>query len=76
MRECGVNEVIGELAVISDETRSAAVEAITDLAVLRLDRESFIDILQTHSEIGYQVLQVVANRLVSTNKELVGLIQS
>lgn len=76
VRECGVNEVIGELALISDETRSASVEAITDLAVLRLDRESFIDILQSHSEIGYQVLQVVANRLVSTNKELVGLIQS
>ena len=76
VRECGVNEVIGELALISDATRSASVEATTDLAVLRLDRESFIDILQSNSEIGYQILQVVANRLVSTNKELVSLIQS
>ncbi len=76
VRECGVNDVIGELALISDQARSASVEATTNLAVLRLDREAFIDILQTHSEIGYQVLQVVANRLVSTNKELVSLIQS
>lgn len=74
--ECGVNEVIGELAVLSDEPRTATVEAMTDLSVLRLERSVFIDMLQSNSAVGYQVLQAVAHRLVSTNRELTHLLRS
>jgi ABC-type bacteriocin/lantibiotic exporter with double-glycine peptidase domain len=67
---CGVNEVIGELALLSNEPRLASVEAITDLAVLRLKREVFIDMLQTNGEIAYQILQVVVNRFVDSNRSV------
>lgn len=76
IRECGVNEVIGELAMLSEVPRTATVEATTDLSVLRLQKEVFIDMLQSNSAMGYQVLQVVAHRLVSTNRELTEVLRS
>lgn len=68
--EYGKNEVIGELAILSDEPRTATVDAATDLSVLRLDKDDFIDLLQSNSAMGFQILQVVSQRLVHTNQEL------
>ena len=62
--ECGSNEVIGELALLSHSPRTASVEALTDLTLLRLKREVFIDMLRSNGEVGYQVLQVVSNRFI------------
>ncbi|MGQ7847276.1 ABC transporter transmembrane domain-containing protein [Granulosicoccus sp. 3-233] len=76
VRECGEDEVIGELAMLSDEPRTASVQAVTDLGVLRLEKDAFMDMLQSNSAMGYQVLQVVAQRLVSTNRELTNVLAS
>ncbi|MEE9336042.1 MAG: ABC transporter transmembrane domain-containing protein [Granulosicoccaceae bacterium] len=76
VRECGANEVIGELALLSDKPRSASVDAITDLAILYLRRDVFIEMLRTDGEIGYQILQVVVNRFVDSNQKLAKLIES
>ncbi len=76
VRICGVNEVVGELALLSNEPRLASVEAISNLAVLRLKRDVFIDILHTNGEIGYQILQVVVDRFTESSRELAKLAQS
>ncbi len=68
VRECGANESIGELALISDQPRSATVVAATDLALLRLKRDIFIDLVRTNGEIGYQILQVVIKRFHDINQ--------
>ncbi len=65
--EYGKNEVIGELALLSNCPRSASVEALTDLAILQLKQDVFIDMLRTNAEIGYQILQVVINRFVGSS---------
>ncbi|MBX2884317.1 MAG: cyclic nucleotide-binding domain-containing protein [Granulosicoccus sp.] len=64
----GENEVIGELAILSNQRRSASAKAETDLVTLRLDRTDFIDIMQTHGDVGYQLLQVVTSELINVNK--------
>lgn len=66
--EYGVNEVIGELALLSNNPRSASVVAVTDLAILRLKRDVFLDMVRSHAEISYQILQVVINRFVDSNR--------
>ena len=76
VKECGANEVIGELALLSDQPRSASVDAITDLVILYLRRDVFIEMLRTDGEIGYQILQVVVNRFVDSNQKLAKLIKS
>lgn len=73
--ESGVNEVIGELALLSNEHRAASVEAATDLAVLRLKRDVFTSMLQSNGEIGYQILQVVVSRFADTSRKLANLTQ-
>ena len=67
MGEFGVNEVIGELALLSDNPRSASVDAISDLTMLRLKREAFVDIVRSNGEIGYQILQMIINRFSDAN---------
>ncbi|MFK7855628.1 MAG: ABC transporter transmembrane domain-containing protein [Granulosicoccus sp.] len=74
--EYGVNEVIGELAMLSDEPRSASVEASTDLAVLQLKRDVFTNMLQSNGDIAYQILRVVVSRFADTNRKLANLTQS
>ena len=66
VREAGANEIIGELALISNNARSASVEAITDLKLLQLKREVFIDMLQSNAEIGFKILQVVTSRFMDS----------
>lgn len=76
VRVCGANEVVGELALISDQPRTASVRANSELCVLRLGRDVFIDMVQSNSAVGYQILQVVAQRLVHTNRELTNVLTS
>lgn len=76
VKVCGINEVIGELSLLSNEPRLASVQALTDLVVLQLKRDVFIDMLQTNGEIAYQILQVVVNRFVDSNRKMVNMVQS
>jgi len=76
VRDCGVDEVIGEMALLADAPRTASVEAATELAVLRLKREVFIDMLRLNGELGYQILQVIVERFADTNKKMANLIKS
>lgn len=76
MGEFGVNEVIGELALLSENPRAASVKAITDLTILRLKREVFVDIVRSNGEIGYQILQMVINRFSDTDSKITNPVES
>ncbi|MBX2879586.1 MAG: cyclic nucleotide-binding domain-containing protein [Granulosicoccus sp.] len=76
IKTCGVNEVFGELSLLSNEPRLASVEAQTDLALLQLKRDVFIGILQNNGELAYQILQIVVNRFVEANRRMVNMAQS
>lgn len=66
----GTHEVIGEVALLTQERRTATIEALTDLATLRLSKEVFVDMLQSNGELGYQILQLLATRLAETSSQL------
>lgn len=76
MGEFGVNEVIGELALLSDNPRAATVEATTELTLLRLKRDIFVDIVRSNGEIGYQILQMVINRFNDTDRKITNPVES
>ena len=76
IKECGVNEFIGELALLSHEPRSASVEATTELAVLKLKRDVFVELLKSNGDIGHQILQIITQRQVDNNRKMKSLIQS
>jgi CRP-like cAMP-binding protein len=62
--ELGPGQFFGELALISeDATRTARVQAKTELHCLALDRASFRTLVAEHPEVAASLLEVALGRL-------------
>jgi CRP-like cAMP-binding protein len=67
----GPGEVVGELALIDDGPRSAAVVARTDCQLVPVDEKRFLFLVQQTPYFALQVMRVLADRLRKMN-EIVG----
>ena len=56
-------EIVGEMALINSEIRSATVTAKTDCRLALIDQASFRSLLQYVPEFSQHVMGVLANRL-------------
>jgi CRP-like cAMP-binding protein len=56
-------DVFGEVSLLDNGTRTAWVTAISDVEVLRLDREHFEDYVRQHTPAALNLLSVIARRL-------------
>jgi hypothetical protein len=63
----GVRHIVGELALIDDEPRSATVVAKTDCLVVAGDRRRFEYMVQETRFLGLAVMKVLADRLRKTS---------
>lgn len=63
VRELGAGQVLGELALLSGEPRSATVRARRDTTLTEIPREAFEDVLETDPSAARHVLGQVAERL-------------
>ena len=52
--------VFGEMAVLCDILRTAAIAAKTDLEVLRIERDAFLSLLKEFPEVSYTVASINA----------------
>jgi CRP-like cAMP-binding protein len=64
MARLGAGSFIGEVALMTDQPRSATVQAIADAELLRIDRKTLSNVLSTHGEVLAAVLRFVRDRLV------------
>jgi CRP-like cAMP-binding protein len=65
--ELGPGQFFGELALMSeDATRTARVQAKTDLRCLALDRASFRTLVAEHPEVAASLLEVALGRLAES----------
>ena len=64
----GPGYIFGEMALISDEPRSATVQAHSDCRLLAIDEERFLFLVQTTPYFSLRVMRVLADRLRSTDK--------
>jgi NTE family protein len=62
----GRGAAIGELALLTGETRSASVRAVRDSELLEIDRERFHELLSANSEFAVALTAVLGRRLAST----------
>ncbi len=67
--ELGERQVVGEMAVLDSEPRSASVTAATPTRLLRIGREDFRDIMAERSEIAAGVVTTLSRRLREANKK-------
>jgi NTE family protein len=58
-------EVVGEVALVSGQPRSASVRARRDTEVLEISSTGFRDLLRQHTDVALGLLQVLARRLAS-----------
>jgi CRP-like cAMP-binding protein/ATP/ADP translocase len=62
--ELGERAVVGELAALSSEPRTASVTAADDALLLSLDQESLFDLMLDQQEIAWGIIRVLVGRLV------------
>ena len=66
----GPGTIQGEMSAIEGRPRSASVRAITEADVLRVSRDALLAVFAVTPEAAFAVLQVVLNRLRSTESLL------
>ncbi|MGB1214302.1 MAG: Crp/Fnr family transcriptional regulator [Pikeienuella sp.] len=69
--EIGPKQIFGEMAVLCDVPRTAAISAKSDLSVLRIERDPFLKLLREFPEVSLKVMRFLARRLESTTQDLV-----
>lgn len=61
----GTGEIIGEMALINSELRSATVTAKTDCTLAQIDQKSFESLLRYVPDFSMHIMNVLTNRLQS-----------
>ncbi|NQV99301.1 MAG: cyclic nucleotide-binding domain-containing protein [Rhodospirillales bacterium] len=56
-------DVVGELALLCDAPRTATVQAATDVVVLRVAKEVFLQLIQENAGISANLTKIIAGRL-------------
>jgi CRP-like cAMP-binding protein len=64
MARLGAGAFMGEVALMTDQPRSATVTATEDAELLRIDRKTLSGVLASHGEVLAAVLRFVRHRLV------------
>jgi CRP-like cAMP-binding protein len=59
----GPGAVFGEMALLTDDKRSASIVAVTDMDLYRLDRSHFEDLMTRSPHLAGALSRVLANRL-------------
>ncbi|WP_339777677.1 ABC transporter transmembrane domain-containing protein [uncultured Thalassospira sp.] len=70
LRDVEPKEVIGEIALLVDQPRSATIRVVEDMTVLKLDKAEFLGLVRQDQAVSVQLLRVLAERLDLTTKQL------
>lgn len=60
-------EVFGEMAVIDDLPRSATIKARTDIKLLKIEKDQFVELLKSFSHISFEMARSVCYTVRKTN---------
>jgi hypothetical protein len=65
----GEKECFGEMAVLDDQPRSASVRAVDPTTVLKIDRDSFRELIVERPQISFAIFKILSGRLRHRNLE-------
>jgi CRP-like cAMP-binding protein len=65
----GEKECFGEMAIMDDAPRSASVRALEPASVLKIDRESFHELILERPQIAFAIFKILSARLRAKNLE-------
>ena len=64
----GENDEFGELALLDSEPRSASVTAVEETYLLRLDQNTFYELISNYPDVLRGIIQVLSGRLRDTTR--------
>jgi len=64
------NDIVGEIAILCDVPRTAAVKAASELVTLKITKELFFQMIMDFPEMGVEIMRVLAHRLEQTTQQL------
>jgi HEAT repeat protein len=65
----GEKECFGEMAILDEQPRSASVRAIEPTTALKIDRESFRELIMERPHIAFAIFKILSGRLRHQNLE-------
>jgi HEAT repeat protein len=65
----GEMECFGEMAIVDEAPRSASVRALESALVLKIDRESFHELILDRPQIAFSIFKILSGRLRAKNLE-------
>ncbi len=66
----GANEIVGDMGILCNAPRNATVRAKDRLIALRISKDLFMRMVREFPNIAVSIMQELAHRLESTNKQL------
>jgi CRP/FNR family cyclic AMP-dependent transcriptional regulator len=69
----GPGDTVGEMSLVEREGRSANVVTLEDTTFLWMDRASFLDCLQSMSQLNYNLVRQLSSRLRLANQKIQAL---
>ena len=70
----GPGQIVGEMAMIDDVPRGAAVRAKTECQLIAIDRDRFITMVERTPTFSIRVMRVLANRLRALHEAQIRLL--
>ncbi len=66
--ELGTSQCFGEMSILDAEPRSASVTALSELTLLKIQREDFRELLAEKPDISQGIIKVLTRRLREANR--------
>jgi CRP-like cAMP-binding protein len=63
LNQFGPGESFGEMALVDQRPRSASAKAVNDTTLLKLDRDSFFEVLRTHPSFATDIIRDISGKL-------------
>ncbi len=63
LSQSGPGEIIGEMALLEDQPRSASIIALNNMRLLAINRESFLALLASNPKLGMNLMTILSSRL-------------
>lgn len=65
-------DVIGELALLCDAPRTATIQAVGPLSVLRITKDVFLQLVRDNAEVGGNLTRIIASKLERMMRDFTG----
>lgn len=66
----GTNELVGDMALLSTKPRSATVRANSDVTVLELKKDLFLELIEGSPHVAAHIARIMSDRLYSMTEQL------